>query len=244
MLNLIRADLYKSFHRMYLFIFMMVMAALSIFLNAVLATGGASLESSLNLVATNLFLYPLFLICMFADIVMAEENKEHTMKNTIAYGTTRTQLLMSKMVSTVLVACSVAFVTICVYLACAFLLLHPEKADLTPVLSDFFLRLGTTVLIYLAAAILATVLAGALKRNALFTFAYFVALVLPALMLKCLAFLNPVFVRIMNQTMLMQSQIVAAVPQNELIYCAVNALIHLVVFFILGLLVFRKQEIN
>ena len=243
MLKLIRADLYKSFHRMYLFIFMTVMAVLAVFLNSVLAVAHGSLEDSIGLAST-LLVYPLFLISMFADIVMAEENKEHTVKNTISYGVTRTQLLLAKMIGTVLVAFSVAFVTVSVYMVSAFALLRPAKSDLAPVLSDFFLRLGVALLIYLAAAVLAALLAAVVKRNAMFTFAYFGILLVPVLLFKLMNLLDPFFGRMMYLTMFMQSQVIAAAPQEQLWYAVCNALIHLAVFLTVGLVVFRKQEIN
>lgn len=60
MFKLIRADLYKSFHRIYLLVFMAVMAALAIFINSVFASMHTPLESSLGTVPY-LLMYPLLL---------------------------------------------------------------------------------------------------------------------------------------------------------------------------------------
>lgn len=243
MLKLIRADLYKSFHRMYLFIFMAALSGMAIFVNSVLLVSGSKLESSIGL-APMLLMYPLFLISMFADIVMAEENKEHTLKNTISFGVQRVQLILAKNVSTILVAFSVAFVTVLVYLASAFILLRPEKGDISAVLIDFFLRLGVALLIYIAASVLATFLAAVLKRNAMFTFAYLGILLVPVMALKLLNLLNPIFGKLMNLTMFMQAQIIAGVPQAQLWESVLNAVIHIAVFLVMGVIAFRKQEIN
>lgn len=243
MLKLIRADLFKSFHRMYLYIFMAVLAGMTIFLNGVLASAGQPLEASLAS-APMLLVYPLFIICMFADIVMAEENKEHTLKNTISFGVTRTSLFLSKTISTVLVAVAVAVVALCFYFAGAFLLLHPQKNDIAELMANFGARLGVAFLIYIAAAVLAVLLAAVMKRNAMFTFSYFGILLIPTLILKLLNFINPFFGKLLSETMFMQSQIIASIPQAQLIGSVWNALIHLIVFLVLGILLFRHQEVN
>lgn len=75
---------------------------------------------------------------MFADIVTAEENKEHTMKNTISFGISRTELFLAKIISTILVAFSVALVTVAAYMGSAFVLLRPESNDISSLLLNLF----------------------------------------------------------------------------------------------------------
>lgn len=243
MLNLIRADLYKSFHRAYLFVMMAAMSAVAIFVDGVLAYGHSPLQGAIGLVPM-LLMYPLFLIAMFADITTAEENKEHTLKNTIAYGVSRSRLFLAKNVSTVLTACSVAFVTIAAYLIGAFLLLRPTQQELVPILVDTMQRVGTAFLIYIAAAVLATLLAAVIRRNTLFTFAYFGILLAPSLLLKLLSLTNPVFGKINRLTLFMQSQIIQSAPQGELVQSVWLSLGYIVVFLAVGLFLFRRQEIN
>ena len=61
MFRLIRADLYKSFHRMYLYIFAGVMAGLAILYNVILGANGASREISFGS-SLSLLLFPLYLV--------------------------------------------------------------------------------------------------------------------------------------------------------------------------------------
>ncbi len=243
MLKLIRADLYKSFHRAYLFVFMIVLSGMAIFLNASMAYMHVPLESGIGIAAA-LLMYPLFLISMFADIVTAEENKEHTMKNTISFGVTRSQLFLSKIISTVLVAVSVAMVTVIVYLGSAFALLRPQKGDITGLLTDLGLRVGTALLIYVAAVVLATLLAMAIKRNAMFTFSYFGILLVPVILFKVLNLLNPVFGSLQRGMLYMQSQIIASVPQAQLMNTVWISIGHIAVFLTVGMLLLRRQEVN
>lgn len=95
MSKIINADLYKSFHRVYVYVLMAVMVGASIFVNSILAYNKIPLESSFGL-ALSILVFPLFFISMFADIITAEENKEHTMKNTISFGVSRNKFLLRR----------------------------------------------------------------------------------------------------------------------------------------------------
>jgi len=243
MVKLINADLYKSFHRMYLFIFMAFMAAASIFVNAILAYAHLPLEASVQLIL-GFLMVPLFLISMFADIVTAEENKEHTLKNTISFGIPRYKLYLAKNISTILVALNVALVTLIAYLASAFLLLKPENNNVSDLLTNFALRIAVALLVYIAAATLATLLATLIKRNSLFTFAYFGLLIVPVVACKLLGLINPFFSRVQNVMLYTQTQIIANVPQAQLMNPVWITLAHIAVFVGLGIVLFKRQEIN
>lgn len=243
MSTLIRADLYKSFHRIYLYVFMGVMAALAIAVSAVLAHSQAVLEDALSL-GVMLMTYPLYFICMFADIIMAEENKEHSLKNTISFGTPRTALYISKNISTVVVAFAVACVTLGSYLISSFVLLRPAKDDMIQALTVFAQQLGVMLLFYIAAAALAVLLAAVIKKNAMFAFAYFGVLFLPNLLLKIFSYANPVFGNIGKYTLTSQAQSVMSLSNSQLMTPVWFALGYLVLFFAIGLFAFRKQEVS
>lgn len=83
-----------------------------------------------------------------------------------------------------------------------------------------------------------------IKRNAMFTFAYFGALILPVYVFKLLNLVNPFFAKVQNVMLFMQVQIIAGVPQAQLINSVWVALVQIAVFAVLGLIVFRRQEIN
>lgn len=241
--KLICADLYKAFHRTYFFLIVAGMSALALLFNSIFAGVHAPLEASLEM-AGGLFLYPLFLPPMFADVVTAEENKEHTLKNTLSFGTSRTVLYLSKTASTILITLAAAAVTLAVYFASAFLLLAPKGSDVVPVLSAFALRIGVALLLYIAGASLATLLAILVKRNALFSFAYFGAVVLPPLLFRMLSVLSPVFRTAQKVTLLMQSDGLASFSDAQLLSAVWIALIHFAVFTALGAILFRRQEVG
>lgn len=243
MMKIINADLYKSFHRMYLYILMACLAGAAILLNVLLASLKVPLEGSFGLTVSFLVL-PMLFLSMFADIITAEENKEHTLKNTISFGFSRTQLFLGKMFSTILVMVAVAAVTLFVYFVSAFLLLHPEQKNLNDVLSSYLLRIGAVFLIYIAAVIFATLLATVFQRNALFIFAYIGGLFVPVYLCKLLNLANPVFGKIGTYLLANQANAIGAAAQGRLMTTVWVALAHIAVFTVLGLAVFRRQEIN
>lgn len=197
MLKLIKADLYKSFHRMYLYIFMGVMGVFAILYNVIVASAHAPREAAFGSVVIFLA-FPLFLVVMFVDIVTAEENKEHTMKNTVSFGISRSKLFIAKNISTVLVAAAVAAFTLAAFFGSGLILLVPGKGYTPAFLSDLLLRISIALLLYVAAITLGTLLAIIIKRNALFTFAYFGILVVPSLLFKLLTLVNPIFADVKN----------------------------------------------
>ncbi|NLJ30600.1 MAG: ABC transporter permease subunit [Clostridiales bacterium] len=243
MMKIINADLYKSFHRTYLYVMMACLAGMAILFNAILASQKAPLEATFEL-TVNFLTIPLFFLSMFADVITAEENKEHTLKNTVSFGFSRAQLFLGKSVSTILVMVAVASVTLFAYFASAFLLLQPQNNDLYPVLSNYAVRIGTAFLIYVASVILATLLAAFFKRNALFTFAYLGCLFVPVFLSKLLGLVNPVFSKADAYLLANQTDRIGAIAQNQLINSVWVALAHIAVFTVLGLFMFRRQEVN
>lgn len=241
MLNIVRADFYKSFHRVYLYIVILGLAGLSVVLNALCAHEQMTAEAALSAVA-NLLVYPLFVICMFADMITAEESKEHTFKNTVASGLPRYKLYLAKNISTVLVGFVAAFVVLAVYVLSA-LVLMPSDGTFSSFAAEFAPRLGTALLLYVAACTLATLLGFLIKKNALFSFSYFGLLVVPLLILRLLSMANPLFGKIGSMTLYRQTQLVASVPPAQLTTCVTVALIHMAVFLLGGALLFKRQEI-
>lgn len=243
MIKIINADLYKSFHRMYLYVLMAALAGATIFVNAVLASLHAPLEATFGL-TVNFLMMPMFFLSMFADIITAEENKEHTLKNTVSFGVSRTKLYCAKLISAIFIMTAVAAVTLFVYVVSAFILLQPQKNELYNLLSNFAARVGVAYLIYIASIVLATLLAAILKRNALFTFAYLGCLFVPVFLCKLLNLANPVFSKIGSYLLANQANNLGAIEQGRLMNSVWIALAHIVVFTVAGLLVLRKQEIN
>ena len=242
MFNLIKADLYKSFHRAYLYVIIICLAGLAVLVNVIVAQADCSAEKALQLIL-QLLVYPLFLICLFSDMTTAEENKEHSLKNTIAAGVSRSKVYFAKQISTLIIGLITGIITIGVYTASDFLLMRSD-GSLSQTLSTLMPYLGTAFLCYIAACFLSTALAFIVKKNALFSISYFGILVFPVLLFRLLNYANPIFLKFEELPLFMQTNSIMTTAPEQLINIVWVAAIHLVVFCFGGLLIFHQQEVN
>lgn len=242
MLNLIKADLYKTFHRMYLYVLMAVMSGLAILFNVVVALNGASRAEGFGSILS-LLVIPLLIMAVFADIITSEENKEHTLKNTVAFGVSRSKLYLARNVSSILVAALAAAVTLISFFGSGFLLLRQGNGP--SVLPEHFaLKIAVAFLIYLTGVVIATFLATVVKKNTMFAFSYYMVLFVPVLLCQLLSYASRIFISAGDVMLLSRINMLAQATPAEMMTTVWIALIHIAVFVALGLMLFKKQEIN
>lgn len=242
MIKLIHADLYKAFHRMYMYIFMAGMAGIAMLVIFAFANNSspeyAVTSVAWNFAISNLLVFPLFIMPMFVDITIAEEYKEHTMKNTVSFGESRTKLYLSKLISAVILGLLLAAVTLAVYCGSSLLFLKHDAAFNSAFIQDFFQRVGASCIGYVTAIVIAAFFAVLLKRSSLFIFSYYGIMFLTQYIFRLLkiSFLNKY---------LLQSQFgvfaAGTIPQiqNSIVICLVT----LLAFMVLGVISFKKQDI-
>ena len=243
MFKIIHADLYKSFHRMYLYVFMAIMSAMAILYNCIFASQSAPREMAFQ-VTLMLLVYPLYFMVMFVDIILGEENKEHTMKNTISFGISRPKLFIAKNISAIIVSMAVAAVTVAVFFVSSLILLKPGAGYTNALLSDLGLKIAAALLVYIAAIVMGTFLATMIKRNGLFIFAYFGAIIVPVLVFKLLALANSGFRKVADVMLMAQTDILPQATSAQMLTVVWVALAHIVIFGILGAVLSKRQEIN
>jgi ABC-type transport system involved in multi-copper enzyme maturation permease subunit len=243
MLKLIHADLYKAFHRIYLYVFMAVMGGIAILYNCIFASQGAPRETAFHF-SLMLLAYPLYFVVMFVDIILAEENKEHTLKNTISFGISRTKLFFAKNISAIIVTMVVAAVTVAVFYVSGLIALKAGTGYTTAFLTDLGSKIAVALLVYVAAIVMGTFLATVIKRNGLFIFAYFGALLVPPLVFHLLRLANSWFKYAENAMLMSQTDILMQATSAQMLNVVWVALAHIVVFAILGAVLCRRQEIN
>jgi ABC-2 type transport system permease protein len=242
MLNLIKADLYKTFHRMYLYVLMAVMSGLAILFNIVVAVNGASRSEGFGSILSILMI-PLLIMAVFADIITSEENKEHTLKNTVSFGVSRSKLYLARNISSVLVATLTAAVTLVSFFGSGFLLLRNGNGPST-LPQHFALKIAVAFLIYLTGVIIATFLATVVKKNTMFAFSYYAVLFLPVLIFQLLSYASRIFTYAGDAMLLSRINTLALATPAEIMTTVWIALIHIVIFVALGLTLFKRQEIN
>ena len=224
MIKLIRADLYKTFHRAYFYVMLLCLAGLAVVINLYLfRPAGSSVSTSWTMVIGYLLPYPAFLMPMLVDIVTAEEIKEHTMKNTLSFGTGRVQLYISKVITSILLGILLGAVAIGLYCGSSALFLAHDAAFTDTMIRDFFGRVAAACTVYLAGIAASTFFAILLKRNSLYIFAYLLFLFLPQYLLRICRV--PQFIDYM---LIPQFNLLAAATPNLWFTVAVSLIIALI----------------
>ena len=244
MLKIIHADLYKTFHRPYLYVLTGVLCGLVILCNFMFPTNedvGATFHTTLQVLMS----LP-FLAVMFVDIIMAEEIKYGTLKNTVSSGVFRNSVFIGKSVSSVIIMLISAAVTLAAYLGSAYIRLHAGKAC---VLNDYLLRIGAAILLVVAAIFIGMFFAVLCRKNSSFAFSYTGFLLFPALIFKGLTYSDhPVVAAVCNYlykiTICGQEYCIQNIPQKRLWIPALVAVAHILIFGIIGLKMFKRQEVN
>lgn len=166
MINLVKAELYRLFHRKFLYIFWSILIALA-FVNSAFATSG--LDTVLSL-AKALVVLPVFLWPLLTDIITAEEYKYNTYINTVTYGVTKIQYYLTKaLISSILVIIT-AFLTVLALCVGASLTYGNLFGD------EFFINFVLSILaalpLYIASAIFSVILVLLIKKGSQASFAY------------------------------------------------------------------------
>ena len=236
MLKLIHADLYKTFHRAYYFVMILLISALCVALIFALRGGQYGNWSVSADCAVSMLSYPVLLLPMITQIVSAEEYRDHTLKNTLSFGTNRTALYVSKWVTAVLLGVLLTAIVLAVYFGSTAMVLTKDAAFKG--FGEFFIRLGASCSVYLACISMSLFFIALFNRSTLAIFLYYGVFYLTDLLLK-LAHLNK------GIDYLLKTQInnICAVPVAQLQKPVVISLVTMAVFFVAGLAIFRKKDL-
>lgn len=238
MLKLMHADLYKTFHRAYYFVMMLLISALCVTLIFTLRGGEYGNWSGSAACAASMLSLPVVLLPMITQIVSAEEYRDHTLKNTLSFGTNRTALYVSKWVTTVLLGVLLMVVVLAVYFGSSAMLLPKDAAFKGEIFREFFIRLGAACSVYVACISMSVFFIALFNRSTLAIFLYYGAFYLTDLILK-LVHLNK------GVDYLLKTQInnICAVPVAQLQKPIVISLVTMAVFFVGGMVLFRKKDL-
>lgn len=250
MINYMRAEFYKAFHRRYLYLFLIVMVALEALLvagwcytnangNRVDFTVGASMLVALLSVG-------LYSVILTGDIVFSDQYKSNTLKNEVSYGIPRAWIYLGKLI----VECVVAFIlcaaVIIAYLGMCYLFL-PHTANDLEVLGTVGACILNALPLWLGGQALINMLFFTLKSSTVGSFIAVGIFVGAGQIMRLLgALVHPVFKGVYNVLLTMPFDI-----GPEMLGNLGNAGLMWGVgggWFLLttaiGLLVFRRKEIN
>jgi ABC-2 type transport system permease protein len=247
-LNYIRAELYRNFNRMYFWIFTGIMAALALTVNILTGSNGVTGVSLSMLLDTILYILviPIYIAAGFIDMVTAEENKNQTLRNAIAFGTPRYKLVLSKLTVSVTLSLISAFIVLGLFYGSAAALFGIDQAT-GEVLSMVLPRLATALPLWIGAVSIGTFLAIAINNNTLFGFAYAGVFLLTSKIILLLSYVvSDKFMKLNDY--LITTRLTALRTPNltseDLWTSALIGLCYTVIFIIITMLYFNKKEVK
>ncbi|MCI1991350.1 MAG: ABC transporter permease [Oscillospiraceae bacterium] len=239
MLRLIHADLYKIFHRFYFYIMAASLAALCVLVNLVLRTAGQYSAASFSWgFAVSMLSAPVFLMPMLTDIVSAEEYREHTLKNTLSFGTNRTSLYFSKAITSVLLGILLMAVVLVFYCGSSLIFLPRDAKFTGDLIREFFVRAAASCSVYIASIAMAVFLTVLFRHGSLAIFIFYGAFYLTEYLFKLLR-----ISQLNRYTLKTQIGQIAGQPLAQLQTPVLISLVTMAVFLAAGAAVFHRRDI-
>lgn len=239
MFKMIRADLYKTFHRAYFFIMMLIVSALCVAMVFAMRGGEYGTWSGAVMTGSALLSYPIFLLPMITQIVYAEEFRDHTLKNTISYGTNRSALYVSKWLTTIVLGVIMTAVVLAFYFGGAALILTKDPGFKWELVREFFVRLAASCSVYVAAISMSVFFIQLFNKSTLAIFLYYGGFYLTEYLLKLCHWSKGI-------DYLLKTQIfnIGKNPLANLQTPVVISVITMVIFFLAGIVFFRKKDFS
>lgn len=243
MFNIVKAELYKNTRRPYLYILTAVCAAVVTLLNSTFYFNHTQRETAMPSMLS-LSYVGLFFIVLFADLVLAEELRLGTLKNTVSFGAARGSIYVGRLISASILYTAYFMILSFVFWGTSCLFMPAGPGYDGQFIANFLLRMVATWTTRLGALSLALFLALILKRNATLIFAFFGAMLLPAGLLLYLSPQGQIFSQLLSMTLIVQSTMVGRTAIENMGVIMLTSAVRFAVFAIAGMLVFRRQEIN
>lgn len=243
MLNLIKADLYKIFHRPYLYVLIGILCLLALTYNLMFIRP-TPIESSFQYSLAFIVCLP-FLSVMLIDIVMSEELKFGTLKNAVSTGVGRGRLFVGKTVTGVLITLLCAAATMIFFFGSAYLLLRPGHGYTPAFMHDYLLRIAVTLLLVVSSVPVAMLFSIVFQKNSVYAFAYAGLMLIPPLLFKAFSMLvSPVFRYFYEAMIIAQLTDLKDIALSQLYIPSLVAVGHIVLFMLAGILLIRRMEIR
>jgi len=251
MINYIRAELYRSFNRVYFWGYTAFISILAVLSNVViLNVQGHMTPESINSMFDGLLMetltLPVFLVVGFIDIVTSDENKNETLRNVVAFGVTRSKIILSKIVATVMLAFIAEIIILVLYFGSVFVILGVNN-ELIATIIMFCKKSLVAIPLWIAAISICTCLAVIIKNNTAFAFAYVGIFTLTSTIINLISvFICENFKYVENILITKKiSEISRGTLTSEIIISSVLiGVIYTVVFTAITILYFEKKEVK
>ncbi|MDO5519623.1 MAG: hypothetical protein Q4G58_03915 [bacterium] len=252
MLNVMKSEFYKVLHRKCMYVFFLVFGLGGFLFNLVLKVleaedapdfqGNEVLDGWIQIIVV----LGWFIVYMIAQIVHSNESKTLVLKNSIAYGTNRTKIYLGRFFTEILsLVIAVAVVSVLVLAGSALFFggvtFEGFKA--------YYASIGSMMVMWTAAISMAHALAMILNSNTLATVIYILYFALAADLLSLVQMALPdngivSFLRKYEIRTITLNSSTGNGFGDDWWKCFLVAAVYFVVFFVIGITVFRKREVK
>ncbi len=170
MLSIIRAEFYRLFNRVYLYVFFGILIVISV-LTALTMNFPLNEVLSVSIFA---LIIPVFLWPFLVDIVCGEEFTENTFVNTLAFGVSKTAIFISKVIVSSILVIITVLVTVVTFLSSVFAFANHNGITPEPLLGNYILAIFAALPLYISAIIIGILLMFVIKKNSLANLTYLV----------------------------------------------------------------------
>lgn len=248
MLNYIKAELYRSFNRLYFWLFTGIMSGLALLFNILTTTNHSPHMGLTTLMDLSIYMLtvPVFLVIMFIDMIAAEENKNLTIRNVVSYGLPRTKIVLSKIAAMIVLSFISALIILFVFYGSG-TALFGLGSDFPGGIGSDLMRMLAAVPLWIGAIAMGTFLAILINNTTLFVFVYVgVALVLGNVMKILSILVSKEFIHIYNILIVTQLGKLSGrvVTNHDLFFAAMIGVIYAIVFTVLSVIYFNKKEVK
>lgn len=255
MLNYIKSEFYRNSHRKY---FILITGLTSLFLLGLnIFMFGVGIQKGVGLIDFMVacvrdfgMITPLVLILFIVDMVSADECKNGTLKNTIAFGMTRVKLAICKFVVISALFFLAMFIILFTLLGSSLIFFGPGKHFTWNIVFKCIFRWCAAVPLWISAILTGMFFVSIVNKAAGFIYLYIAAFVgLPILILTICDFLQDNFIEklIMPPSVTLM---LAMISEKEIgindntILAEIIAVIYIVLFSVLTLVFFSKKDIK
>lgn len=250
LLNYISSELYKTKNRMYAKMFILISCICVVGAVALLkmtAVNGFNPNMNFVLQISPVFYVAFeFLILIVVDVVFSEEYKHHTLKNPVAFGIDRKSIYIGKVVVEIAYAIVVFVICMSVLILASYLILGVDTSTFGYDIKIFLLKSLTFLPLGIAALSFANFLAFTINSSNIFSLIYVGLVIGASKIISLLGYFNQNILKLnaflpSTYMKMFQNEGIA----NELIVKSFGiGVLYLVIFAILGIVLFSRKEIK
>lgn len=251
MLNYIKAELYRNFNRLYFWLFTGILAGGLLAINVLVKIaslygltgniGGYNVGTAIEGLIV-MIIVPVFLVIVFVDMVTAEEHKNLTLRNTISFGLNRKKVILSKFITSAILAFISAIIILTVFLGSTAMFFGVGSVS-----SVNTMKLLAALALWSGALAVGLLLALIFKNGNVFSFMYLITFAGAPIILKILISLGLTKFEAVNNILITTqlSRISEASAINSDVGTAVLiGVVYIIVFLALSMVYFDKEEVK